>query len=119
FAKDEDEDVRVKAAYALAKVAPESKEVVEAFTAALAKKDIQPAVRSAVIDNLKYFGAPALVPLATDDSWEARDGLLKLLDENKNEEFAEFARPYIAPVLEGPNDGLAYVVSKQGNKLAA
>ena len=63
LAADEDEDVRIKTIYALARIAPESREVLAAVAKRATHDQTPAAERDAAIDELRRFGAAGLDPL--------------------------------------------------------
>jgi HEAT repeat protein len=133
FEKDEDEEVRVKAAYALARIAPDSREVLAAFSKVAVNQEIPPGERQGVIEELRYFGPAALEPLvkALEDPGghpKAMESLRHLLNENKNVVFAKMVSAHLERMLasasNGPNgslagDGLTFILARHGEKLLA
>ncbi len=131
FAKDEEDDVRVKSAYALARIAPDSREVLSAFAKLAVMKEQFTPERSAAIEELRHFGKDAIEPLAQALQGElteflAIESLGHLLDKNKNPDFAAAVLPHLpdfmakAP-LTNPEvfagDGLTYMLSANGDRL--
>jgi hypothetical protein len=131
FTQDEDDDVRVKSAYALARIAPDSHDVLAAFANLAAKKSIYSPERLAVIDELRHFGKAALKPLAQamqDDgvAMQVAESIGHLLKTNKDDAFAEAVLPLVPEILKAAmspdsevirGDGLTFVLSKHGAKL--
>jgi HEAT repeat protein len=131
FAKDEDEEVRVKSAYALARVAPDSKDVLAAFANLATKKQIYSPERMAAIDELRRFGADGIKPLAqamqdNGVATQAAESFGQLLENNKNDAFASAVLPFVPEILNVPTlpgaevftgNGLTFVLSKYGAEL--
>jgi len=130
FEKDADEEVRVKTIFALARIAPESKDVFGAFAKYIVKPDAPAAERLAIIDELRHFGPDALEPLANIkpgilESMKARESLADLVAKNKNDAFAKRLLPHLPRMLiqgdpfgdPSADDGMSYFLTKHGEKL--
>jgi len=129
--KDDDEDVRIKTAHALARIAPNSRDVLDTLAKLAKSKNTHKPVRLAAIEELRHFGKDALAPLHylfpdEEVSWYAIDSFNHLLNENKKDAFAQAAWPHVAEILidpylyasfDFPGDGLIFVLSAHGENL--
>jgi len=133
FEADDDAEVRTKAAYALARIAPDSKDVFAAFVRLAIKTNEISAERVAAIDELRHFGAAAVEPLTISlkDPFvvaNSIESILHVLNENKNDAVGKAVAPHLPLILTYSTvgipllpdaDGLTYYLSKHGDQVLA
>lgn len=134
--KDADDEVRIKVVFALARIAPESKDVVTAFKKIAADKEY-PFEKEAVIEELRHLGPGAIEPLVglVEDpilSAKAVTSLNHLLDHNRSDAVTRALLPHVPDLLPkiSPNvpwlfpqssigDGFAAILARHGDQVVA